>query len=196
MIRPDLPYMAVFVADEIADAIGMGNTAFAAYYVLRCHYWRRGNLPATDAELARLAGVSDSVWAEIRDIVATKFDDGWMHPAIEKAHADAAEQKQKAYVKAVNAAKARHGGKGKSATSNAPSTSTSNAPSSPTSNARSNAYAIPSTSNVEDIAYENKAPTRAREPNIMTMPLSEAAAYLERQEKPVNAYAAAKGGIE
>lgn len=184
--------MAVFVADEIADAISMGNAAFAAYYVLRCHYWRRGSLPGTDAELARLAGVSDGVWAEIRDIVATKFDDGWFHPAIEKAYADAAEQKQKAYVKAVNAANARHGRRGGGATSNAPSSASSTS----TSNAWSNAYAMPSTSNVEDIAYEDKAPTRTREqpePNIMTMPMAEAKAFLEGQGKPMNAYAAAKG---
>jgi uncharacterized protein YdaU (DUF1376 family) len=47
------------------------------------HYWQHNALPADEARLAAIAGLTVAQWRRIREPVQAKFADGWRHKRIE-----------------------------------------------------------------------------------------------------------------
>lgn len=77
------PWMPLYVADYLADTRRLSTVEHGAYMLLIMDYWRIGGLPNDDRKLARIVGLSESEWAEIRDNIAELFQDGWTHKRIE-----------------------------------------------------------------------------------------------------------------
>lgn len=68
------PYMKLYVADYLGDTHHLSATEHGAYLLLLMAMWRAGgSLPATDANLAKLARCTPDEWATIRDAVLPFF---------------------------------------------------------------------------------------------------------------------------
>ena len=83
-----LPYMPLYVADYLADTAHLTALENGAYLMLIMNYWQRGKeLPAGDKQLARIARVTDTEWAEIKPAISEFFDEVagyWRHSRIER----------------------------------------------------------------------------------------------------------------
>ena len=77
------PWMPLYVADYLADTRRLSTVEHGAYMLLIMEYWRIGGLPSDDRKLARIVGLSEGEWAEIRGNIADLFQDGWKHKRIE-----------------------------------------------------------------------------------------------------------------
>lgn len=77
------PWMPLYVADYLADTRRLSTLEHGAYILLIFEYWRNGRLPDDDRRLARIVGLSEAAWAEIRDSLFEFFEDGWRHKRIE-----------------------------------------------------------------------------------------------------------------
>lgn len=82
-----LPYMQLYVADYLADAAHLSTTGHGAYLLLIMNYWQRGEpLPDNDRKLARIVGLTEAEWLDLREDIAEFFtvaDGEWRHKRIE-----------------------------------------------------------------------------------------------------------------
>lgn len=78
-----LPYMPLYIADYLADTRRLSTLEHGAYMLLIMEYWRNGGLPDDDRKLARIVGLQESEWQEIRNDIAEMFHDGWKHKRID-----------------------------------------------------------------------------------------------------------------
>ena len=66
--------MKLYVADYLGDTHHLGVIEHGAYLLLLMAMWRAGgSIPASDANLARMARCSTEQWAEVRDVVLPYF---------------------------------------------------------------------------------------------------------------------------
>lgn len=75
----DLPWMQIFIGDELAEASGLSAEEYGAFMFLRLHQWRHGELPNDEERLRRIAHVEADRWPFIRDTLAALFDYLWLH---------------------------------------------------------------------------------------------------------------------
>src|ERR1700720_3788483 len=76
-------WMPLYVGDYLRDTRDLNTLQHGAYLLLIMHYWQHDALPADDARLAAIAGLSVAQWRRIREPVQAKFSDGWKHKRIE-----------------------------------------------------------------------------------------------------------------
>src|SRR3982750_4820374 len=97
------PWMPFYVADYLGDTEHLSTLQHGAYCLLLFSYWRRGNLPDDDQQLANITKMPLEDWLGHRPVLKALFYDGWKHKRVE---AELRRQAEKA-------AKAReHGQKG------------------------------------------------------------------------------------
>lgn len=81
------PWMPLYVADYLADTRHLSTVEHGAYLLLIMHAWmNEGRLPADEARLARIAGLSAKEWTASRDVILQFFlwqDDGYRHMRVE-----------------------------------------------------------------------------------------------------------------
>ena len=77
------PWMPLYVADYRVDTAHLSTLEHGAYLLLIMHYWSSGKLPSNDVQLARICGLSDSEWAEIRPVLRAFFGAKWRHRRID-----------------------------------------------------------------------------------------------------------------
>ncbi|MCV9906670.1 DUF1376 domain-containing protein [Brucella sp. HL-2] len=75
----DLPWMQIYVGDELAEASGLSAEEYGAHMFLRLHQWRHGELPHDEERLRRIAHVDADRWFSIRETLAPLFDFLWVH---------------------------------------------------------------------------------------------------------------------
>lgn len=75
----DLPWMQIFVGDELAEASALSAEEYGAHMFLRLHQWRHGELPHDEERLRRIAHVDADRWPYIRDTLAPLYDYLWVH---------------------------------------------------------------------------------------------------------------------
>lgn len=75
----DLPWMQIYVGDELAEASSLSAEEYGAHMFLRLHQWRHGELPHDEERLRRIAHVEPDRWPNIRDVIAPLFDYLWLH---------------------------------------------------------------------------------------------------------------------
>lgn len=111
------PWMPLYIADYLADTSHLTAAQHGAYLLLLMHYWKTGGLPDNDAQLARVARMSDHEWSTTRPVVRAFFQDGWFHKRVD----DELKEAEAAYGR--RAAAGRRGGmaKGQSLTQPKPS---------------------------------------------------------------------------
>jgi uncharacterized protein YdaU (DUF1376 family) len=76
-------WMPLYVGDYLRDTRDLNTLQHGAYLLLIMHYWQHDALPADDARLAAITGLSIAQWRRIREPVQAKFSDGWRHKRIE-----------------------------------------------------------------------------------------------------------------
>jgi uncharacterized protein YdaU (DUF1376 family) len=76
-------WMPLYVGDYLRDTRDLNTLQHGAYLLLIVHYWQHNALPADDARLAAIAGLSAAQWRRIREPVQAKFSEGWRHKRIE-----------------------------------------------------------------------------------------------------------------
>lgn len=182
-----LPFIQQSCGDVLSETAHLSTEEFGAYQLLSFAFWQHGALPDDDGRLARLARATPERWAAIRPVLLDLFGIDWTPERLSRRRDDveAAHLKKSAAGKAT--ARKRWGGD-----SSASGGANSLATSSPNSSASSN-----HNHNHNTPAYENKAPTRAQEPNVMLMSMAELEAYNRRKTQPdaANTYAAKSRGL-
>lgn len=83
--------MPLYVADYLGDTGHLTTLEHGAYLLLIMHYWQKGELPADDAKLARIAKMTQPQWVKSRDTLADLFQPGWKHKRIDREMHDATE---------------------------------------------------------------------------------------------------------
>jgi uncharacterized protein YdaU (DUF1376 family) len=76
-------WMPLYVGDYLRDTRDLNTLQHGAYLLLIMHYWQHNALPADDARLAAITGLSVAQWRRIREPVQAKFAPGWKHKRIE-----------------------------------------------------------------------------------------------------------------
>lgn len=84
-----LPRMSLHIGDYKKDTGHLGAAEHGAYLMLTMHYWATGGLPGDDAQLARIACMSDRAWKVARPTMAAFFQSNWKHKRIDRELADA-----------------------------------------------------------------------------------------------------------
>jgi uncharacterized protein YdaU (DUF1376 family) len=74
--------MPLYIADYLADTGHLTTEEHGAYLLLIMHYWRQGELPNDDAQLARISRLSNKKWLSSRATLAGLFSEGWHHKRI------------------------------------------------------------------------------------------------------------------
>ena len=78
--------MWFFPADYLADTRRLTTEQYGAYLLLLMDSWTSGALPDDDDVLARVAGMDEESWAQVRPVIARYFqiaDGKWVHARIE-----------------------------------------------------------------------------------------------------------------
>jgi uncharacterized protein YdaU (DUF1376 family) len=73
-VNDELPYMRVFVGDEMSEAAVLDAAERGALWSLKFALWREGGaLPADERRLARLAGLDPAAWPGIWAVIRVSF---------------------------------------------------------------------------------------------------------------------------
>lgn len=117
------PWMPLYIADYRADTARLCAAQHGAYLLLIMEYWRSGNLPDNDAQLAQIACMTAAEWRKTRPLIEPYFQAGWKHKRIDKelAHADEVSSKRRA------SANQRHSKRDANADANANANANANA---------------------------------------------------------------------
>lgn len=95
------PWMKLYVQDFVADTEHLNAAQTGAYFLLICSYWTRGNLPRSDAELARIARMTPVQWRRNKPIVSAFFSSDWKHKRVESELAKVRDVSEKRRASAV-----------------------------------------------------------------------------------------------
>lgn len=149
------PWMPLYVADYLADTMHLRAAEHGAYLLLIMHYWRTGELPADDRQLAQIARMTVADWARSKVVIAAFFDDGWRHNRVddEIAKANAKHERRQSAGKMGGIASSHAKQKPSNATSNA--TSNAQASSSESESERKKVPAPDGALETIDVADEN-----------------------------------------
>lgn len=90
-----LPWMPLYIGDELARTSHFTAEEFGAYVSLIMHYWQHGGLPSDDVRLARIARASSDRWPLLSEMVAPLFEPGWQLPRLEEQRIEAEETHRK-----------------------------------------------------------------------------------------------------
>src|SRR5271165_695685 len=77
------PWMPLYVGDYLGDTGHLTTAQHGAYLLLMMHYWRKGELPGDDRQLAKIAKLPLKTWRDYRATLQDFFHDGWRHKRID-----------------------------------------------------------------------------------------------------------------
>jgi uncharacterized protein YdaU (DUF1376 family) len=77
------PWMPLYVGDYLGDTGHLTTAPHGAYLLLMRHYWRKGELPDDDRQLAKIAKLPLRTWRDYRATLQDFFYDGWRHKRID-----------------------------------------------------------------------------------------------------------------
>jgi uncharacterized protein YdaU (DUF1376 family) len=76
-------WMPLYVGDYLGDTGHLSTTQHGAYLLLMMHYWRKGELPDDDKQLAAITKLPLRVWQDSRETLQAFFYEGWKHKRID-----------------------------------------------------------------------------------------------------------------
>src|ERR1700761_5093907 len=100
------PWMPLYVGDYLGDTGHLTTAQHGAYLLLMMHYWRKGELPDDDRQLAKITKLPLRSWRDYRATLQDFFYDGWRHKRID------AELQRMTEVSAKRAIAGQQGGLG------------------------------------------------------------------------------------
>lgn len=77
------PWMPLYVGDYLGDTGHLTTAQHGAYLLLMMHYWRKGELPGDDSQLAKIAKLPLKTWCDYRPVLQAFFHAGWKHKRID-----------------------------------------------------------------------------------------------------------------
>jgi uncharacterized protein YdaU (DUF1376 family) len=77
-------WMPLYVGDYLADTGHLNTTQHGAYLLLMMHYWKKGELPDDDKQLAAIAKLPLRLWLDSKETLQAFFHDGWRHGRIDE----------------------------------------------------------------------------------------------------------------
>ena len=77
------PWMPLYVGDYLGDTGHLTTAQHGAYLLLMMHYWRKGELPDDDSQLAKITKLPLRTWCDYRPVLQAFFHDGWRHKRID-----------------------------------------------------------------------------------------------------------------
>lgn len=77
------PWMPLYVGDYLGDTGHLTTAQHGAYLLLMMHYWRKGELPDDDRQLAKITKLPLRTWRDYRATLQDFFHDGWRHKRID-----------------------------------------------------------------------------------------------------------------
>jgi uncharacterized protein YdaU (DUF1376 family) len=77
------PWMPLYVGDYLGDTGHLTTAQHGAYLLLMMHYWRKGELPDDDRQLAKITKLPLRTWRDYRSTLQDFFYDGWRHKRID-----------------------------------------------------------------------------------------------------------------
>jgi uncharacterized protein YdaU (DUF1376 family) len=77
------PWMPLYVGDYLGDTGHLTTAQHGAYLLLMMHYWRKGELPDDDRQLAKISKLPLKTWCDHRTVLQQFFHDGWKHKRID-----------------------------------------------------------------------------------------------------------------
>ncbi len=75
--------MPLYIADYLRDTRHLTTIQHGAYLLLIMEYWSKGKVPSTDADRARVAGMTRKQWLTNRSAIAAMFETDWRHGRID-----------------------------------------------------------------------------------------------------------------
>lgn len=76
--------MPLYVGDYLGDTGHLSTTQHGAYLLLMMHYWRKGELPDDDKQLAAITKLPLRIWMDSKETIQMFFQDGWQHKRIDE----------------------------------------------------------------------------------------------------------------
>jgi uncharacterized protein YdaU (DUF1376 family) len=76
-------WMPLYVGDYLGDTGHLNTTQHGAYLLLMMHYWKKGELPNDDKQLAAITKLPLRLWLDSRETIQAFFYDGWCHKRID-----------------------------------------------------------------------------------------------------------------
>lgn len=76
-------WMPLYVGDYLGDTGHLSTTQHGAYLLLMMHYWRKGEIPDDDKQLAAITKLPLRVWQDSRETLQAFFYEGWKHKRID-----------------------------------------------------------------------------------------------------------------
>ncbi len=73
------PKMPIHIGDYKRDTGHLRAAGHGAYLLLLFHHWSTGSLPNDDEQLAAIACMTKQEWKKHKPILASFFNDGWVH---------------------------------------------------------------------------------------------------------------------
>ncbi len=77
------PWMPLYVGDYLGDTGHLTTAQHGAYLLLMMHYWRKGELPDDDRQLAKITKLPLRTWTDYRPVLQQFFHSGWKHKRID-----------------------------------------------------------------------------------------------------------------
>ncbi len=77
------PWMPLYVGDYLGDTGHLTTAQHGAYLLLMMHYWRKGELPDDDRQLAKITKLPLKTWCCYRTVLKDFFHSGWKHKRID-----------------------------------------------------------------------------------------------------------------
>jgi uncharacterized protein YdaU (DUF1376 family) len=77
------PWMPLYVGDYLGDTGHLTTAQHGAYLLLMMHYWRKGELPDDNSQLAKITKLPLKTWCDYRAVLQQFFHDGWKHKRID-----------------------------------------------------------------------------------------------------------------
>lgn len=77
-------WMPLYVGDYLGDTGHLSTTQHGAYLLLMMHYWKKGELPDDDKQLAAITKLPMRIWLDSRETLQAFFYDGWHHKRIDE----------------------------------------------------------------------------------------------------------------
>jgi len=77
------PWMPLYVGDYLGDTGHLTTAQHGAYLLLMMHYWRKGELPDDDRQLAKITKLPLKTWCSYRSVLQDFFHSGWKHKRID-----------------------------------------------------------------------------------------------------------------
>jgi len=76
--------MPLYVGDYLGDTGHLSTTQHGAYLLLMMHYWKKGELPNDDKQLAAITKLPLRLWLDSKETLQAFFYDGWFHKRIDE----------------------------------------------------------------------------------------------------------------